>query len=265
MQVSRLMFGALLVLLCAAAPAWAGRSCEQKAPGPVEIQKALELAHSTRDALEAGGARVALVARVGRDLSRHGLRYSHVAFALRDHPKGRWLLTHLLNHCGTAGSSLYDEGLGNFFMDDVHEHEALIVVPSPALQQRLAAVLRSTLPRDLHTPSYSLIAHPFSSRHQNSNQWLLEVLAAAVAPAGTVTGRVSAQRWLADSGYTAAEIRISPAQRIGARLFAANVRFDDRSDDELLNGTYRVVSVESVVAFLVSADASAQRLVVTLR
>lgn len=254
-----------LATLWLAAPAWAGRSCQERIPDAQEVQKALDLAYRTRARLEASGAEVALVARVGRDLSRHGLRYSHIAFALRDHPRGRWLLTHLLNHCGTASSALYDEGLGNFFLDDVHEHEALIVVPSPALQQRLAAVLRSTLPRELHTPSYSLIAHPYSSRHQNSNQWLLEVLAAAVAPAGTVTGRVSAQRWLADSGYTAAEIRISPAQRIGARLFAANVRFDDRSDDELLNGTYRVVSVESVVAFLVSADASAQRLVVTLR
>jgi hypothetical protein len=43
-----------------------------------------------------------LIGRVGSDLSEHGLRYSHAGYAWRDNPKGRWLVTHLLNRCGRA-------------------------------------------------------------------------------------------------------------------------------------------------------------------
>ena len=81
-------------------PAHAGRSCVEYKPDAVTVQKALTLALHTREALEASGAQIALVGRVGRDMSKQGLRYSHMAFALRDHPKGRWLFVHLLNECG---------------------------------------------------------------------------------------------------------------------------------------------------------------------
>lgn len=264
MTLNRLAVVCMLAVLWLAAPAWAGRSCQERGADAAELQKALDLAYRTRTALEQSGAEVAIVARVGRDLSRHGLRYSHMAFVVRDHPKGRWHLTHMLNHCGTAASALYDEGLGNFFLDDLHDYEALIVTPGRDLQVRLAGLLRSSAAQRLHTASYSLIAHPYSTLHQNSNQWLLEMIAAAVAPPGQIIDRASAQRWLAESGYTAAEIRISPAQRIGARLFSANVRFDDREARELETGRYQVVSAESVAAYLTRADASTERRVLRL-
>ncbi len=264
MRTIRYASAALLVVMTMGTPAHAGRSCQEIQPDAVTVQKALQLALRTRGALDASDAEVALVGRVGRDMSRHGLRYSHMALALRDHPKGRWHLTHMLNQCGTATSSLFDEGLGNFFLDDVFAFEAIIVTPAPALQAWLLAVAATPVPLALHERSYSLIAHPYSTRHQNSNQWVLEQLAAAMAPPGEVSNRAQAQRWLRAQDYTPTEIRIAPFERIGARLFAANVYFGDHSNDEMQAGRYHTVTVESVIRFVERADAAAQRQIVRL-
>jgi hypothetical protein len=264
MRALRLVFATLMLATALVLPAHAGRTCQELKPDAVTVQKALQLALRTREALDASGAQVALVGRVGRDMSKHGLRYSHMAFALRDHPKGRWLLTHMLNHCGTAESSLYDEGLGNFFLDDVHEFEAIIVTPTPALQSQLLAISGTRLPQTLHEKSYSLIAHPYSTRHQNSNQWVLEQIAAAMAPSDGLQSRAQAQRVLHERGYVPDGIRIAPLERIGARLFAANLHFNDHSNEEMQAGRYQVVTVESVIRFIERSQALAARQVIRL-
>lgn len=264
MRTLRLVLAVVTLAMATAIPAHAGRTCEEVKPDPVAVQKALQLALRTREALDASGAQVALVGRVGRDMSKHGLRYSHMAFALRDHLKGRWFLTHMLNHCGTAESSLYDEGLGNFFLDDVFEFEAIIVTPTPALQSQLLAVAGTRLPQTLHEKSYSLIAHPYTTRHQNSNQWVLEQIAAAMASPDDMHGRVQAQRVLRERGYVPGDIRIAPLERIGARLFAVNVHFNDHSSEEMQAGRYQVVTVESVIRFVEQSKSMATRQVVRL-
>lgn len=252
----------LLIVASVSAPAHAGRTCQESKPDAITVQKALQLALRAREALETSGAQVALVGRVGRDMSQHRLRYSHMALALRDHPKGRWHLTHLLNQCGTASSELYDEGLGNFFLDDVFAFEAIIVTPVPEFQARLLAVSTTSLPRILHQASYSLIAQPYSTRHQNSNQWVLEQIAAALAMPGEVSNRSNAQRWLRASDFVPSEIRIAPFERIGARLFSANVYFDDHTNEEMQSGHYQTVTVESVIRFVERANVVAHRHIV---
>jgi hypothetical protein len=264
MRTLKLALAGFMLTMAMVLPAHAGRTCEEVKPDPVAVHKALQLALRTRDALDASGAQVALVGRVGRDMSKHGLRYSHMAFALRDHPKGRWFLTHMLNHCGTAESSLYDEGLGNFFLDDVFEFEAIIITPTPALQSQLVAVAGTRLQQTLHEKSYSLIAHPYSTRHQNSNQWVLEQIAAAMASADGMQCRGQAQRVLRERGYVPGDIRIAPLERIGARLFAANVHFNDHSREEMQAGRYQVVTVESVIRFIEQSQVLAARQVVRL-
>ena len=264
MGIIRWLLAGVLIAMTTATPAHVGRTCVETRPDPANVQKALQLALRTREALDASGAQVALVGRVGRDMSKHGLRYSHMAFALRDHPKGRWHLTHMLNQCGTATSALYDEGLGNFFLDDVFALESLIVIPTPALQARLLAVAATQLPLALYESSYSLIAHPYSTRYQNSNQWVLEQIAAAMAAPGEVNNRAQAQLWLRARDYAPSEIRIAPFERIGARLFAANVYFDDHSNEEMQSGRYQAVTVESVIRFVERVDAVALRQLVKL-
>jgi hypothetical protein len=248
----------LLLALLLPVSATAGQQCNAKPLTPDAVRKGLLLALETRDWLDRSGAIVALVGRVGSDLSEHGLRYSHIGIVQRDHPRGRWLVTHLLNNCGSPSSSLFVEGLGNFYLDDPFAYETIVVVPTPAAQRKLLGALSSGLPATLHTAGYSMIANPYSTRYQNSNQWVLEMVAASLAPAGTAATRASVQQWLKNSGYTASQIRIGPLKRIGARLFAVNVRFDDHQAEAMQDGHYPVVSVESVVRFFPAIDPGAR-------
>jgi hypothetical protein len=228
----------------------AGQSCEAIVPTPLAVSKGLDLAKRSRDALDASGAEVALIARAGQDLTQYRLRYSHMAFVWRDHPDGRWTVVHELNDCGSATSALYDEGLGNFFLDTPFRYEALIVIPDAETQHRLVAILAGRQPQAMHDGHYNVVAYPFSTAYQNSNQWLLELLAVAIAHDPMVDDRASAQRWLKDNGYRPTTLDIPASTRLGARLFRANVAFDDHPFDRRMAGQIDAVTAESIVAFV---------------
>ncbi|WP_269533231.1 DUF2145 domain-containing protein [Chitinimonas sp. BJYL2] len=235
------------LLLTLALPAQAGKGCDERPVGPDELAQALNLALMVRNQLDRSTEQVVIIARIGRDMSQYGLRYSHAGFAWRDHPKGRWFLVHELNECNGDRSSLYHEGLGNLFID-IHAPEALVLTLPTSLQARLLPWLQQ--PHTLHQAHYNVVAYPFSTRYQNSNQWLLESLAAAMAPEGTVRDRASAQRWLQGAGYRPSTLRLNTFKRLGGRLFSENVEFNDHPPARRFAGKIDVVTVESIEAFL---------------
>ena len=240
---------ALLLGICSE-PARAGRTCEPYEPTATSVSKGLELGKRAFDLLDASGAEVALIARAGQNLGQYRLRYSHMGFVWRDHPEGRWTVVHELNGCGTATSSLFTEGLGNFFLDDPFRYEALIVVPDVETQRRLVAMLRGDLPQRMHDGHYSVVAFPFATDYQNSNGWVLELMASALSRDFVIADRASAQNWLRLTGYRPTTLEIPTMTRLGARMFKANVSFDDHPFDRRMAGQIDVVSVESVVDFL---------------
>lgn len=254
----------LLLLACSVNAANAGRGCEVKKPSAQNFVSAIRLAENTRSALEASNAQVAMVARVGQDLSAYGLRYSHVAYVWRDHPKGRYLVVHELNRCGTASSALFDQGLANFFLDDLYAYEAAILIPSPQSQARIAAALSSTVGNRMHEPHYNMLAYPFSTEYQNSNQWVLETYAASVSDGG-IGDRGRAQAWLRGVGYSPSMLFIPATKRLGARLFSANIAFDDHPFARRAAGRIDTVTVESILSFVRQREPQARELTVTAR
>lgn len=254
-----------LVLLLAAGPAAAGRPCEEHSLDPRTAERAVNLALDTRARLDASGAEVALIGRAGQNLSQYGLRYSHLGFAWRDHPKGVWRVVHQLNECGTDRSEIYDEGLANFFLDDLWKMEAVILLPPQPLQQQLAALLSSRRHLGFHQPRYNMVAYPFSTRYQNSNQWALEVIAAAEARDAKVTTRTQAQQWLRLAGYQPTELRLDALARLGARLTRVNIAFDDHPGELRWADRIRTVTVDSVFAFLAARGPGAVQIEVVPR
>lgn len=253
----------LLLCLSMPPPAQAGRPCEAAAPEPARVVKAMELAQQVRLALDAAGAEVALIARVGQDLSQYHLRYSHLGLAWRDHPAGRWLLVHELNHCGSADSALYNEGLGNFFLDDMFAYETQIVLPDAATQASLARLLATPTPRRLHEARYNMLSYAFSTAYQNSNQWVLETYAAAAAGAGAVETRAEAQAWLKQAGFAPITLALPAPVRLGARMLRANVAFDDHPLARRMAGRIDTVTVEAVTRFILRRDPAARALVLS--
>ncbi len=234
----------------AAGAARAGRSCEQKPPQAVNVQRAMTLAQHTAAALDASGAQVVVLARAGQDLSKYGLAWSHLGLAYKD--GGRWRVVHKLNACGSARADVYRQGLGEFFLDDLHEYKAGVVVPDPALQAKLLPVLRdNTQALRLHASAYSMVAYPWSQRYQQSNQWAIETLAMAQAPdaAGNFT-RERAQAWLKFSGYEPTTLRLGAFTRLGARATAANIAFGDHPNEKRFSDRIETVTVDSVFAWL---------------
>jgi len=241
---------AALLLSCSLA-AHAGRSCEARPPQPGAVEQGMALAQRTAARLDASGADVVALARVGQDLRRWGLRYSHVAYAYRDTsgPVPVWRVVHKLNHCRAGTASLYRQGLGEFFLDDPFEYAAGFVVLAPDLQRRLLPVLRDNASvARLDTPAYNMLAYPWSNRYQQSNQWVIETLAMAEDPGASTRDR--AQAWLRLRGYEPTTLHIGPLQRLGAEVSAANIRFDDHPNAKRFSDRIETVTVDSVFAWL---------------
>ena len=269
----RLVAGLLATAI--AGVATAGQTCDTTPPDTVAVTRAMNLAERVQQSLDATDAQVVIIARAGQDLSKYGLNWSHLAFAYREdmpapaptlsprgarlgmigaprtdgyaaaRPHSTWLIAHKLNQCGTAEAAVYRQGLAEFFLDTPFRYEAAYVVPSPEVQGALMQVL--TNDRRLvqwHTPAYSVVAYPWSTRYQQSNQWALETLAGALDPAANTRAR--AQAWLQLHDYQPTVLHIDALTRLGGRMTRANVAFDDHPNSKRYSDHIETVTVESM-------------------
>jgi hypothetical protein len=250
----------LLLALWWPVAADAGANCEATRMPAEKVAAAAESALRTADALDRRDAPVALVARVGRDLSAHGLVYSHAGFAVRDHADGRWTVVHLLNECGSHRSGLYAQGLVDFFADDLVNQDARIVWLDPEHARRLATHLDDLPANPLFQPRYNLIARPGSRDYQNSTAWVLETLAATVPAAGDVRSRHRAHAFAMQTGFRPDIIHIPYSQRLLGGLFGSNVAFTDHSVSTRLSGEYPVVTVRSILRWVEAMDPQSAQL-----
>lgn len=230
-----------------AAAAHAGRSCENKPPAVDAIQRSMALAEHTAKALDQSGAQVVVLARAGQNLSEYSIRYSHLGLAYRDGSK--WRIVHKLNQCGTAHASVYRQGLGEFFLDDLYQYDAAVVIPKPEVQAKLLPMLKDNARlAQLNTPAYSMVAYPWATTYQQSNQWAIETFAMSQEPAAQT--RELAQAWLQLQGYQPTTLRITALKRLGGRMTAANIAFDDHPNEKRFSDRIETITVDSVFAWL---------------
>lgn len=249
------LMAACALAAATALPAMAQAQCAPRYPPPTTVAAMFDMASVTIDTLATQPeVDVAIAARGGQDLSKYGLRHSHLAFLLRNEA-GNWEVLHLLNRCKSDHSSLYREGLVNLLGESALSTDLRVGIPTPAVRAVLKTLL--TAPADraqaLHQPRYSMLAYPGSNEYQNSNQWILEVTAAAIAQATDDTrlsNRPQTLAWLKQHDFQPSRLQIGIGKRLGARFFAANVAVTDHPARERLSGNYSVVTVESVFDFL---------------
>lgn len=252
--VSATRFGAALLLLLtllalAPRPARAGQNCEAKRPSQAQVIAMLEAAARTARWLDASGAQLVVIARSGQNLGRYGLRWSHLGYAYRDDRARAWRVVHKLNHCGSAESALYRQGLAEFFSDDLVTYDAGLVLPTAEVQAALKPLLQDDFRVSaLHTRAYSMVAYPWAWRYQQSNQWALETLALALEPGAS--DRARAQAWLRFKGYQPSVLHIDAMTRLGARVGTAHIAFDDHPAAQRFSDRIATVTVDSVFDFL---------------
>ena len=227
----------------------AGSTCDEQQVAPHKVAAAAQTALLAAAALDQADAPVALIARVGTDLSKHGLVYSHAGFAVRDHAHGPWTVVHLLNECGSDRSSLYAQGLVNFFSDDLVNQDLRIVWLKPDVAKRLAERLQQMPRHSLHHPRYSLIARPGSRDYQNSTAWVLEIMASALADR-TFHDRTTAYAFARNDSFVPDTIHIPYSKRVLGGIFSANTVFTDHPVATRLSGDYPIITVRSIFRYL---------------
>jgi hypothetical protein len=252
-------------LMCSSGSAVAGgQECGERAAVSAEaLARGLALGERVREQLERSGASSAFIGRIGLDLSEYGQRFTHLGVAVRDHVRKRWQVLHLMNACGKSESDILLQPLEKFYAVSLFEEEAFVLIPSYTKQALLRTAFMNPLTaKRLHTPAYNLIAHPFNTRFQNSNQWILETSALALVDSGSIHNRSQAQEWLKQKGFVPGSIRISNLKRSGARLFSAHVSFADHTEEEYQKQAYQVVTVAAIEKFLTSQDTQMTQLVI---
>lgn len=209
-------------------PAWAGGNCKDWKITAEYMKGAIAMALRVEQTLDEMAVDAGIIARVGSDISDRGLKYTHAAIVRRDPRNERWLATHMLNTCGTNKSYLANHGLLQFMSDDLLSFDVLVIVPDLPLQKALRQVVENRAAAGLYTGRYSMLSNPRGPlRYQNSNHWLLDVIAMAQ---GRVAGRnirtqSEAQEVFLSHGFQGSIIKISGFERIGAYLSRPNVFF----------------------------------------
>ena len=154
------------------------------------------------------------------DRSRN-LKYSHVGIAVKNlvikdksgavlagGNSGEWAMVHLLYSCDDKHQSyIYKGTLGNFFYDHMYDYGAQIMVPEQNLQNNIDQIItKDILGNNWAEKQYNALALTNDLNQQNSNQWVLEVIAAAMYPAGEIKDRKQSQEILRKTNYSATKV-----------------------------------------------------------
>ncbi|MEO0961623.1 MAG: DUF2145 domain-containing protein, partial [Pseudomonadota bacterium] len=133
-------------------------------------ERVIPFAETVERELAARGARVAIVARVGRDPDDmpDGIEYTHVAFWVysdietADGKTVRGYAIHnLYQEADDAGRSFLTIDYPAPFFGEVFDLRAGVIIPTPQVQEKLLKIIASPTYKSLHNPNYSLVANPF--------------------------------------------------------------------------------------------------------
>lgn len=227
-------------------------------------------------------------------LKRDSLVESKLSTAAKSKVKDWMFVRHLLAECDESSnrygqSDLFFSTFNQFFWDtDIVDqknpaNKALIVIPNIAIQKRLIEIINreDIAETGLHNKTYNVAATPFTIRapgqlqtpdyhqlkDQNSNQWPLEMIAAATKPIGTIKNRTEAQDVLLATNYrpTLAMRAYAVFRGFKERLVcpfnkgsifgvikwdATNIiKCDDQVHKDL--GIFQIITVDSVVDYMI--------------
>lgn len=215
-----------------------------------EQDRQLQVVALARRALEASGAVAALVSRSGTDLSRFHLQYSHSGIALKDSRNSPWSVRQLYYACDEAKARLYDQGLAGFLLSAGRTDPvrlAIVTLPEAEGTRLAQRALDNRSALALLSPRYSASAYAFSTRYQNCNQWVAELMGVAWAPSdgeapsgGEAPSRALAQRQLQALRYDPAPIVVPSHAVMFAAQFVPLVHSDDHPLDDLYAMRLRV-------------------------
>lgn len=242
--------------------------CEREVPVSAQQQdRLLRFGAIVKDLLDASGQRVALVSRSGTNLDRFGVRYSHTGVTLKASGNTPWSVRQLYYACDEQKARLFDQGMSGFVLgaNDPELGYVSLVLPPPlhaAALERTA--LDNRLALQLLGGRYSANAYPFSTRYQNCNQWIAELIATAWGELASTESndgaRGAAQRWLATQGYLPTVFEARDPFTFLATAFVPLLHRDDHPADDLSAWRYQISMPQAIEAFVQRGVPDARRI-----
>ncbi len=238
--------------------------CPKKPIEASEYRNATLLSDKVLDYLNNSKAKVALLGRIGSNAPKErfyrkiGLwNYTHAGLVYLNNNK--WTVIHLINTCKEK-SAIFKNNLKQFFLDGPYEYRTVVAIPTVYLQQALTElVINKNLAKSYYHNSYSSISYPFSLERQNSNEYILDTLIAAIAwnNGNNLYNRKQAKNFFLNSTYRkyfqAEVIKVGFWEYLGVILGFGpdNATLSDHTENSRESGEYLFVSVGSLIQFLV--------------
>lgn len=195
------------------------------------------------------GARVFLVGRIGRPPEElpKGVHFTHIGLAVYGQnptKDGRVLpgyrIYNLYQDDEEPNRSTLVTDYPLDFFSGVEVLESAVIIPTPALQKKLAKAVQAGTHERLHNPQYSVISNPFDLRYQNCTEYMLDVINAAIY--GTEDRKQLKRN--ARAYFTPLEIQVDPIKLLLGSLFSAEVSTADHE------GPIRIATFPTIVAYL---------------
>lgn len=256
----RKLFIALVATLVVSAHAAGGFSSSSSHAAEEAHFKAEEIvafAKQVERTLAANGARVAILARMGRPPSElpEGMHFTHVGFAVyseitkSDGSKiPGYAIYNLYQQEGHPDISELMQDYPVDFFAGVAKLEAGILIPSAELQARLLDVIASPTYKALHDPHYSVIANPYTLGRQNCTEFTLDVINAAIYQ----TSDIKVLKANTKAYFEAQPVKVNPFKLLLGSMFSAEVSTSDQTD-QVVTATF-----EKIVAYLNKYDAGSR-------
>jgi hypothetical protein len=224
-------------------------------------EQIISFAKKVEKTLASRGARVAVLARMGRPPAElpDGMHFTHVAFAVYSEittSDGRKIPGYAIHNLYQQNdrpdvSELVQDFPVDFFAG-VAQLEAGIIIPSPVLQARLLEVIASPTYKALHDPHYSVIANPFTLGRQNCTEFVLDVVNAAIYQ----TSDIKVIKANEKAFFVAQTVNVNPFKLLLGSMFSAEVSTVDQT------GTPVTATFEKMGEYLRKYDAESAVLTV---
>ena len=244
---------AVTVGVSAQAVGFSSSSSQSSEVAHFKPEQVIKFAKKVEKTLASQGARVAVLARMGRPLAElpEGMHFTHVAFAVYSEittTDGRkvpgYSIYNLYQQNDHPDVSELVQDFPVDFFAGVALLEAGILIPSPELQARLLEVIASPTYKLLHDPHYSVIANPFTLGRQNCTEFVLDVIHAAIYQTADINVIKSSEK----AYFSAQPVNVNPFKLMLGAMFSAEVSTVDHS------GTPMTATFEKLADYLQKYD-----------